>query len=198
MKGIKVAELKTVLVVGVGALGSHVVQFLRNEAKIAVVDFDRVESKNLLSQFCGKTGVGKSKVEATKQLMNFLFGTYVTGFPHKLVENNVRAILGGADLIVDCLDNGAGRRVVQAHARANDVPCLHGALAADGGFGRVCWDQNFRIDQEGGPGQATCEGGEHLPFVAIVAAFIARAAQGYLRDGTRRGFEVSPWAVIST
>ena len=54
-----------IVITGVGALGSHLVQFIRNEkTAIRVVDFDRVEQKNVLSQFYGRPGVGKNKVLA--------------------------------------------------------------------------------------------------------------------------------------
>lgn len=190
--------MKTVVIVGVGALGSHVVQFLRNEAALRIIDFDRVEQKNVLAQFHSKPSVGKNKVQSVQQTMQFLFGLKVEGVPHKLVADNAKEILAKADLVIDCLDNGASRTVVQQHVRATGIPCLHGALAADGGYGRVAWDESFVIDYEGGPGAATCEGGEHLPFIGIVSAYIARAAQVFLKDGRKIGFEISPVSVIRT
>ena len=67
-----------IVIVGVGALGSHLVQFMRNEKiEIKIIDFDRVEQKNVMSQFHGKPGVGKSKVDALKQAMDFFFKTSI-------------------------------------------------------------------------------------------------------------------------
>jgi tRNA A37 threonylcarbamoyladenosine dehydratase len=81
---------KHVTVVGVGALGSHLVQFLRSEdVKIKVIDFDRVEQKNVQSQFHGKPNVGKLKVASLKQSMQFLYGTQIDTISHKLVSDNV-------------------------------------------------------------------------------------------------------------
>lgn len=184
--------MKTITVVGVGALGSHLVPLLRNEAKLRVVDFDRVEQKNTMSQFHGRNTVGKGKVQALSQLMTFLWGIRIEGNPHKLVEGNVDQLLGGSDLIVDCLDNGEARRLVGDFAKRTKTPCLHGALAADGGFGRVIWDEHFRIDDEPGEGTATCEDGAHLPFIVIVSAYMARAIQVFLHDGRKVGFQVFP------
>lgn len=184
--------MKTVVVVGAGALGSHLVSLLRNvDATIHVVDFDRVEQKNTASQFFGKPSVGKSKVVALQQLMNYLWGLKVDATPHRLEENNANEILGKAELILDCLDNGASRRVVQRYVRCHGIPCLHGALAADGGYGRVVWDDLFEIDDET-PGVATCEDGEHLPFIAITAAYMAHAAKAFLTSGVSLGFQISP------
>ena len=185
--------MKNITVVGAGALGSHLLLCLRNEdAALKVVDFDRVEQRNTLSQFHGRPHVGKLKTESLKQTMQFLFGAKVMTIPHRLTADNVEALLAGADLVVDTLDNGASRRIVQAHVRAKGVPCVHGALAADGAFGRVCWDETFVIDDEAGAGAATCHNGEHLPFVVTVAAYLAVAVKQWLANGKKVGFQVLP------
>ncbi len=181
-----------VTVVGVGALGSHLVQFLRNEdVKLKVIDFDRVEQKNVQSQFHAKTTVGKKKVEGISQTMKFLYGRPVFKVSNKLTKDNVDQLLHDADLIVDCLDNGEARRLVQGFARARGRACVHGALAADGAFGRVVWDDDFTIDDESEEGAATCADGEFLPFIAIASAYLARAIQVFLKDGKKVGFSIS-------
>jgi molybdopterin/thiamine biosynthesis adenylyltransferase len=185
--------MKSVVVVGVGALGSHLVPLLRNEdASLKVIDFDRVEATNVLSQFHGRPHVGKLKVEALKQTMQFLFGTRVEVVPHRLTADNVAALLGGADLVVDALDNGASRRLVQAFVRAHGIACVHGALAAEGAFGRVCWDGSFVIDDETGADAATCHDGANLAFCALVSAYLAQAVHMFLTTGKKVGSQVSP------
>lgn len=189
-----------VTVVGVGALGSHLVQFSRNEVlrtNWRIIDFDRVEQKNTMSQFYGKPGVGKNKVAALQQTMDFLFGTKLNVVSHKLVDNNIDVLLQHASLVVDCLDNGASRKLVQDHVRKLNIPCLHGALAPGGEFGRVVWDEQFVIDSEAGVGGATCENGEFLPFIAITAAYMARAVQQFLKDGKKVGYSISPSNVVA-
>jgi hypothetical protein len=127
--------------------------------------------------------------------MQFLYGVRIKTVPHKLVANNVEALLQG-DLIVDCLDNGASRKLVQDHVRAKGIPCLHGALAGDGSFGRVVWDEGFVIDYESGPGAATCENGEFLPFIALTSSYLGIATQIFLAQGKKTGFSISPGGVI--
>jgi predicted ThiF/HesA family dinucleotide-utilizing enzyme len=184
--------MKNVTIVGAGALGSHVAMLLRNEASLKVVDFDRVEQKNTLSQFHGKPGVGKPKVQALAQAIQLLWGHRVGTVPHRLTNENDDQLLSGSDLVIDCLDNGASRRVVQGFARRSHTPCLHGALAPGGTLGRAVWDEQFVVDDEPGHGAATCEGGEHLPFIALVAGYVAYAAQSFLTRGIRRGFHIFP------
>jgi molybdopterin/thiamine biosynthesis adenylyltransferase len=184
-----------VVILGVGALGSHLVQALRNERiRLVAVDFDRVEMKNVQSQFHFKNAVGKKKTDALKQAMQFCYGRKIEVVGNKLTADNVVQLLGGSDLIVDCLDNGEARRVVQGFARENAVACLHGALAADGEFGRVIWDEDFVID-EAVSGAATCEDGEFLPFIQLVSTYLACAVQRFVRSRRKVGFSVSPAGV---
>ena len=190
--------MKTITIVGVGALGSHVVPLVRNlDAQIRVIDFDRVEQKNTQSQFHAKASVGKAKTQAIQQTMQFLWGLKVGTIPHKLTSDNDDQLLSGSSLIIDCLDNGAARRLVQGFARRAHTPCLHGALAADGSFGRVIWDEQFQIDDESAGGQATCEDGRHLAFISIVSSYLAYAAQHFLVTGKKQGFQISPARVVS-
>jgi molybdopterin-synthase adenylyltransferase len=185
--------MKTIVVVGVGALGSQAVLLMRNvDATIRVIDYDRVEAKNLQSQFHGKSTIGQPKVLALRGAMHLLFGVTLVTNSNKLVEGNVEQLLGGTDLVIDCLDNGASRRVLQGFVRKNNIPCLHGAVDADGTFGRIIWDENFVIDDEDAVGAPTCENGEHLPFLCIVSAHIAHAATAFLSKGTRLAYQVSP------
>jgi len=189
--------MKTITIVGVGALGSHAVQFIRNvEVAIKVIDFDHVELKNTQSQFHSKTHQRKLKVESMKQTMHFLFGMKVETNSNKLVADNVKELLGNSDLVLDCLDNGASRRVIQTYVRGSKIPCLHGAVAPDGQFGRVVWDEHFTIDDESGVGAATCENGEHLPFLAITSAYIAHAVKEFFKTGQKIGFSISPAGTI--
>ena len=177
---------------GVGALGSAAVVASRNlDASLALVDFDRVESKNLRGQAFTKQSLGKNKAAALKlQLANF-WGVRVEAFGVRVSAQNVAKLCADAGLIVDAFDNAASRRVLSDFARAEGKALIHAAVAADGSFGLVRWDEHFVADEEDSPGQATCEGGEHLPFLSLLGATLARSIQDFVRDGQRRDAMVS-------
>jgi molybdopterin-synthase adenylyltransferase len=176
-----------VLFCGVGALGSHAATLCRTlPIELALADFDRVESKNLLSQAFTRPGVGKNKAEVLRlQLRNF-YGVESTAYPVRLTAQNIAQVASGAALLVDCLDNVDGRMVVLEHARSAGVASVHAGLAADGTFGLVRWGERFTPDPEDEPGQATCEGGEHLPFIGLVAATLAGVIRDFVRSGEQR------------
>jgi hypothetical protein len=186
-----------IVLCGVGALGSTTALLCRNlDASFRFVDFDRVESKNLLSQFFVKPSVGKNKAEAMKlQWFNF-WGIKADAAPVRLVEQNTQALLGDADLLVDCFDNFASRSLLSDFARSAQKPLVHAAIAGDGTFGVVRWDARFRPDREDAAGQATCEGGEHLPLIGLVGAALARSIQDFMKSGVCRDYNVSLNGVI--
>ncbi len=189
--------MNNIVIVGVGALGSHVVLLARNwEASLRVIDFDKVEQKNTLAQFHGRMGLRQNKTRSLGQAMQGMFGVKLDLIPHKLTEDNAEALLGGAKLVIDCVDNMEARQVIQTFVRANDIPCLHGALSADGKFSRVVWDEHFVADSEGAEGEATCEDGEALPYFVLAASQLVVSAQEFLESGTKRSYQISPAGFI--
>jgi len=191
-----------VVICGVGALGSTAVSLCRNLAvELRLVDFDRVESKNLAAQWFVKQSLGKNKAEAARlQLANFYGanGAKIEALAVRLAATNAAQLLAGCELAVDCFDNADSRIALSEAARARELPLLHGALAADGTFGLVRWDERFTADREDEPGQPTCEGGEHLPMIGLVGATLARAIQDFVRTGARHDYAIRLSGVTRT
>ena len=175
-----------VVIVGVGALGSHVALLLRN-LSVILIDDDRIETQNTLSQFHTSSHIGRNKAMSLVMTIGSLFRASGkrTPIPHRLVNENSSILLDGASLVIDCTDNGAARRVIQSACHKHDLPCLHGALSADGTFGRAVWMEHFRVDDEPGDGAPTCEDGENLPFHGLAGAHIACIAQRFLKTRQR-------------
>lgn len=184
---------------GVGALGSTAAVLCRNlDATMVFIDFDRVESKNLLAQAYVKQSVGKNKAEALKlQLLNF-HGVKAESFGVRVTAENVATLCKDAGLVLDCFDNAASRKVLSDFARSTSTPLLHAAVSGDGTFGLVRWEERFVPDAEDVAGQATCEGGEHLPLLGLLCATIARTVQDFMKGGTRRDSMVGLAAVTPT
>lgn len=188
--------MKHIVIVGLGALGSHVAQALRNlKQGLKLVDFDRVEQKNTLAQFYSNMSLRRNKAQALQQAMQGLWGIKVEAVPHKLSDDNAKALLGGAALVIDCTDNLAARDCMMRFCKAESIPLLHGAMSADGSFARVIWTELFKPDAESGDG-ATCEDGENLPFHLLVGSLIAQCAKTFLDKGRKQNFQVTPSGVL--
>jgi molybdopterin/thiamine biosynthesis adenylyltransferase len=188
---------KKIVIVGVGALGSHVLLLARNwDAQFKVIDFDRVEQKNTQAQMHTKMSLRHNKAQAIAKAMQGMFGLRIEANPNKLTRANSAQLLGyDADLIIDCTDNIAAREVIQWWHRDTTLPVLHGSLSAAGDFARVMWTEHFTPDAEGAEGEATCEDGEQLPFFTLAAAHIAQEAQRFLKDGSKRSLQITPTSV---
>lgn len=182
-----------ILFCGGGALGSHALFLARDlQHELAVIDFERVETKNLASQWFVKQMVGRNKATALKmQLLNF-YDVKLRDYTVKLTALNVDAILSGAGLVVDCFDNAESRRMVQDYVRSRQKACIHAGLAANGEFGVVRWDRHFTIDEEGAAGQATCEGRGFLPLILRVSSSLVASIRFFFGDSREVNWNVSP------
>ena len=183
-----------ILIVGLGAIGSHVALALRNvDARLVLCDFDVIERKNTQSQFYQNQDVGKNKAVATRLALYGMYGNAdVLSHGVKFTEISGVHLVEGVDLILDCTDNIAARQCIMEHS---DIPLLHGAMSADGTFAQVTWTRHFKPDAEDGDG-VTCEDGENLPFHLLIGSQMAIAAQQFIRDGTRQSYIITPNGVM--
>lgn len=178
-------------------MGSHLVLLGRNwPVNIRVIDFDRIEGKNVQSQFHTKMGQGKNKAKALQQAMQGMFKLQIQAMSCKLMGNNQVPLLSESDLIVDCTDNFKARDIIQEYCADIALPCLHGCLSADGTFARAVWTEHFKPDEEGEEGEATCEDGENLPFHVLASAMIAQVVQKFLVSGVKESYQMTPYTVV--
>jgi hypothetical protein len=186
-----------VTVVGAGALGSHLVMLARNwPAVLRVIDFDRVEAKNIQSQFHTKMGQGKNKAVAIQKAMSGLFRYPIQAFPSRLSEDNQTELLHESDLIIDCTDNFEARTLIKDYCDDIVLPCLHGCLSADGQFARIVWTEHFTPDMEEEEGGATCEDGRNLAFHVQAAAMIARVVEKWMTEDKKESWQITPFSVV--
>jgi len=120
------------IVVGAGALGSPVAQYLAGAGvgQLGIVDGDSVELSNLHRQplhFTPDIGAGKAESAAAKlTLLNP--EVVVEAYPAVLSPQNAAAIVMGADVVVDCTDSFEARYAV------NDACCAEGVDLVEAGL----------------------------------------------------------------
>lgn len=187
--------MKTVTIVGLGALGSHLVLLSRNwDVRLNLIDFDRVDSKNIQSQFHTEMAKGNKAQSLTNTMMG-LFKRRCYAYPVKLDQGNVEELLDNMDLVIDCTDNLKARKLIQKSCKGAR-PCLHGCLSADGTLARIVWTEHFNPDPEGEEGQATCEDGENLGFHAAVAARLEYTARLFLKLKVKQSWQLTPTSLV--
>jgi len=123
----------TALVVGAGGLGSSVSVYLAvaGVGRIVVVDGDVVETTNLNRQILHRTrDIGRPKAvsaaETIKELNPEVEAQAVALFAD---EENLKGLVGEADLVVDALDNFPSRYILNRAALERGVPLFHGAIS---------------------------------------------------------------------
>ena len=125
----------SVLIIGIGGLGSSVIQYLNaaGVGKIGIVDYDKVELSNLNRQLIYKdSDIGKSKVDVAKNYISELnSSTKIEIFKMRIDEKNLSNIIGDYDILADCTDN------LETRLSINDV-CTKfkkkSVVSAVGGF----------------------------------------------------------------
>ena len=123
----------TVAVVGLGGLGGYVLEALARSGvgRILAVDFDVFEEHNLNRQMLSdERYLGRPKAEAARERVAAVNrAVEVISQRARLTAESAPRLLGGADVVVDALDNLPDRLVLQEAAAALGVPLVHGAIA---------------------------------------------------------------------
>lgn len=122
-----------VLVLGLGAGGSHIVSHLASMgvAKIRAVDYDRVELTNLNRQILyGEGDVGSLKTEAgLRRIAEYNSTLDLEFIARKVVsQDDIRDLCDGMDLIVCAIDEPpfVAQLIVNAVAVERGIPCVFG------------------------------------------------------------------------
>ena len=121
----------TVLIVGLGGLGSPVAMYLASAGvgRLILVDHDEVELSNLQRQIIHSVDtVGESKVQSAKARVDQLNpDCEVIIQQSKLSDDNVDLLVQQADVVVDCSDNFTSRFALNRACVQYKVPLVSGA-----------------------------------------------------------------------
>lgn len=122
----------TVLIVGLGGLGSPVSMYLAaaGVGHLILVDDDLVDLSNLQRQIVHtEQAVGGSKVESAAATLSALnHDTRITALQQRLDESSLAKLLArGVDLVVDACDNFNTRFVINQACVNAGVPLVSGA-----------------------------------------------------------------------
>ena len=134
-----------VTICGAGALGGNIVESLARSGfgQLKVIDFDRIEERNLSTQPYQKADIGAFKAKMIANNLYRAVGARVEAVIKRLEENNAHKLLRGSDLVIDVFDNSVSRRVVKEYCENKNLPCLHVGLAGD--YAEVIWNDLYRV-----------------------------------------------------
>jgi molybdopterin-synthase adenylyltransferase len=137
----------TVAIVGAGGLGAPAALYLAAAGveRLRLIDHDTVSLSNLQRQIIFRTAdAGAAKVERAAAALSALNpNTQIDQHNVRLTNANARALLDGADIVLDGTDDFETRFAVNAACRALRAPLVSGAV------GR--WDGQVAVFAPGGP-----------------------------------------------
>ncbi len=120
----------TVMIVGIGGLGSPVAMYLAamGVGHLVLVDHDVVEISNLQRQIIYDTeSLGQAKViAAQKKLQTLNPEIRISPFQNQFESLNIEQ-MKAVDLLIDCSDNFTTRFAINAACVQNNIPLVSGA-----------------------------------------------------------------------
>ncbi|WP_213381457.1 HesA/MoeB/ThiF family protein [Allochromatium tepidum] len=176
----------SVLVVGLGGLGSPVALYLAaaGVGRLLLADFDRVDPSNLQRQILHNTDrLGRTKAESARQTLRALNPSVeLVTVETSLTPETLPELVADVDLVVDGCDNFATRFAVNAACRAACVPLVSGAAirlegqvtAFSGQPGDPCY--RCLYPDEGTIDETCTANGVLAPLVGIIGSIQATEA----------------------
>ena len=187
-----------ITVCGAGALGANLVEQLARcgAAGLTTIDRDRLEEQNLATQPYGRSELGGFKATLLSAQLYRSLGLEVKALCKELTRDTATRLLRGSQLVVDCLDNRAGRLCVQDACRHLDLPLLHGGVNGD--YAEVVWDSVYTVPSD--VGEDVCDYPLARNLVTLTVASMAEVILKWLEIGecqnlsvTLRDFAIRPW-----
>ncbi len=168
-------------IVGAGGLGGTLAEVLARigVGRLHLIDGDRFEAHNLNRQrFAHTDNLGRSKVdEARNAIARINPAVSVTASAVFLTAANADALIGDADVVIDCLDRLDSRLVLQAACRNRKVPLVSAAVAGMAGQLTVVFPEDAGLERL--IGDAEARGAEmhlgNLPFAVSTLASLEAA-----------------------
>ena len=168
-----------VAVVGLGGLGGTVAEILSRMGvgRLTLIDGDRFEDSNLNRQLLSTVeGLGQLKSEAALARVGRINPSVeITALTEFVTVKNAEAVLGGCDVVVDCLDNLRTRFQVEDACRRLGCPLVSAAVAGSSGHVTTIFpeDAGLRLIY-GEPQNAPLKGAETaLGTVPYAVTFLA-------------------------
>ncbi|MBQ6442151.1 MAG: molybdopterin-synthase adenylyltransferase MoeB [Lachnospiraceae bacterium] len=187
VKGQKRIKTARVVVIGAGALGAPVIQYLAaaGVGTIKVVDDDEVSLSNLQSQVIHSTrDLKRPKVASAKDTVRNINKTIVfEAEAVRLDAGNAAELIDGYDMVIDCTDNYKTRYLINDACGLCGIPLVFGAIYQYEGQVGVfhlndgpCYRCAFPAPPPAGLVPTCAQGGAISPLPGIIGSIQANEA----------------------
>ena len=188
IKGQRRLQESSILVVGLGGLGSACLSYLAASGigRIGLLDFDRVEPSNLPRQILyGEADVGKWKAEAAHRHLSRQYPT--SNFESHILSVE-QADLRPYDMILDATDRASARYWINDACQDLRKPWIYGSIHEWQGQAALfdSHSSNYRIlfpDASSSPLPSCAQGGVLGPLAGCIGSIQALEAIRFLATG---------------
>jgi hypothetical protein len=179
---------KKILILGVGALGSWIAEFLSRQgySNLTLLDMDRVENKNLGSQNFSKKDTGRMKASCIKNkiLLNFE-SLKIDTIEKKLAADNANKIIRDFELVIDVFDNIESRAIVKKTCKELKIDCLHTGMSDDG-FSEIEWNEFYQIPKSLESMKDVCDYPLASNLVFITVGLVCEVVNAFVDNNKKR------------
>jgi shikimate 5-dehydrogenase len=175
---------QSVLVCGVGAIGSNITMSLARMGfnDITVIDHDTVDKHNAGNQVYGLDRFGAKKVLALQDIVFSTTNVEITSVGNKLTEQNLKKMIKGKTLIIDAMDDPLSRKLVTG------LNTLH--IGLSDGYGQIVWDHVYTLPTASNMPK-TCQYAMAYPLVLLSVSIAMKSIMDYVVDGSKDSYEVT-------
>ncbi|MCC5637968.1 ThiF family adenylyltransferase [Nostoc sp. CHAB 5844] len=185
------AKLKNypITICGAGALGANIAENLARSGfdKLAVIDRDRIEERNLSTQPYYRSDVGAFKAKILANNLYRAIGTKVDAKTKELTAANSAQLLKDSQLIIDVFDNSVARQAVKDYAAQFNIPCIHAGLAAD--YAEIIWNDVYRVPSD--MNDDVCDYPLARNLVMLTVAVTCEAIVSFIATAQQRNFTIT-------
>ena len=184
VKGQKRIKAAKVVILGAGALGSPVIQYLAAAGvrTLRVVDFDEVSLGNLQNQVIhGTRDIHRPKTASARDTIKAINPKLqIEAVNAKVEADNIAELIGDFDVVVDCTDNYKARYLINDACVLLGKPLVFGAIYQYEGQVSVfdalqgpCYRCQFPAPPPSGLIPTCAEGGAISPLPGIIGSIQA-------------------------
>jgi molybdopterin/thiamine biosynthesis adenylyltransferase len=185
------AKLRTfpITLCGAGAVGSNLAENLARTgfATLKVIDYDRIEERNLSTQPFYRSDIGAHKTTILANTLYRALGVNLETSVTELTSHNAKKLLKGSQLVIDGFDNSTARAAVSKYCKSANLPCLHVGLTSD--YAEIIWNDEYRVPSATQDDVCDYPLARNLVLLAVTIA--SEVIIAFVKDGTQQSLTVT-------
>lgn len=184
----KQLEKYPIAICGAGALGANIAENLARSGfnQLKVIDYDRIEERNLSTQPYYRSDVGAFKAKILANHLYRAVGVKIVAVTDKLTPESVTSLLK-ENLVIDAFDNSIARRIVKDYCERKSISCFHAGLSSD--YTEVIWNEVYRVPSD--ENDDVCDYPLARNLVMLTVAVTCETVINFIANGQKPSYSIT-------